>query len=169
MPAVRADPDGCVDPAGEVLLPEARDLLARAARARERVRAAESVREIALGTVAGAGLDAGPAALSMLRDVHPGLRVRLHEAPITDPTGVLRERRVDLALTRLPFDTSGLAMRRLGTEPVVRCCPWRTRWRRGRASALGNLPGGRASGGRLGRTHGGALGSPPTRTPPARW
>ncbi|MFE5491760.1 LysR family transcriptional regulator [Streptomyces virginiae] len=110
-------------PAGEVLLPEARDLLTRAARARERVRAAESVREIVLGTVAGAGLDAGPAALSMLRDAHPGLRVRLHEAPMTDPTGGLRERRVDLALTRLPFDTSGLAIRPLGTEPLVAVLP----------------------------------------------
>ncbi|MFD7027302.1 LysR family transcriptional regulator [Streptomyces sp. NPDC059917] len=109
--------------AGEVLLPEARDLLVRAERARERVRAAESVREVVLGTVAGAGLDAGAAALAVLRGTHPGLRVRLHEAPLTDPTGGLRERRVDLALTRLPFDTSGLTIRQLGTEPLVAALP----------------------------------------------
>ncbi|MFJ4320409.1 LysR family transcriptional regulator [Streptomyces lavendulae] len=109
--------------AGEVLLPEARDLLARAERARELVRAAESVREIRLGTVAGAGLDVGPAALAILRSTRPGLRVRLHEAPMTDPTGGLRERRVDLALTRLPFDTSGLTICQLGTELLVAALP----------------------------------------------
>ncbi|WP_079431467.1 MULTISPECIES: LysR family transcriptional regulator [Streptomyces] len=109
--------------AGEVLLPEARDLLARAERARELVRAAESVREVVLGIVAGAGLDAGPAALAALRSTRPGLRVRLHEAPVTDPTGGLRERRADLALTRLPFDTSGLTIRQLGTEPLVVALP----------------------------------------------
>ncbi|MGW5346117.1 LysR family transcriptional regulator [Streptomyces sp. NPDC004050] len=106
-------------PAGEVLLAEARDLLERAERARERVRAAESVREVVLGTVAGAGLDAGHAALAVLRTTHPALRVRLREAPVTDPTGGLRERQADLALTRLPFDTAGLATRLLGVEPVV--------------------------------------------------
>ncbi|MEU9033959.1 LysR substrate-binding domain-containing protein [Streptomyces sp. NPDC048352] len=109
--------------AGEVLLPEARDLLARAERARELVRAAESVREVVLGTVAGAGLDAGPAALSLLRGTRPRLRVRLYEAPMTDPTGGLRERRVDLALTRLPFDTAGLTVRPLGTESLVAALP----------------------------------------------
>ncbi|MFJ8013835.1 LysR family transcriptional regulator [Streptomyces sp. NPDC096339] len=109
--------------AGEVLLPEARDLLARAERARERVRAAESVREVVLGTVAGAGLDAGPAALAVLRRTHPGLRVRLHEAPVTDPTGGLRARKTDVALTRLPFDTSGLTVRQLAVEPLVAALP----------------------------------------------
>ncbi len=109
--------------AGKVLLPEARDLLARAERARERVRAAESVREVVLGAVAGAGLDSCPAALAVLRDTRPGLRLRLHEAPVTDPTGGLRERRVDLALTRLPFDTSGLTVRQLGVEPLVAALP----------------------------------------------
>ncbi|MFD0268605.1 LysR family transcriptional regulator [Streptomyces sp. NPDC127106] len=106
-------------PAGEVLLIEARDLLERAERARERVRAAESEREVVLGTVAGAGLDASHAALAVLRTTHPVLRVRLREAPVTDPTGGLRERHADLALTRLPFDTAGLAIRPLGVEPVV--------------------------------------------------
>ncbi|MFG2291739.1 LysR family transcriptional regulator [Streptomyces sp. NPDC048603] len=109
--------------AGRVLLPEARDLLARAERVRDRVRAAESVREVVLGTVAGAGLDAGPAALAVLRRARPGLRVRLYEAPVTDPTGGLRERRADLALTRLPFDTSGLTVRRLGAEALVAALP----------------------------------------------
>ncbi|MFE1411273.1 LysR substrate-binding domain-containing protein [Streptomyces sp. NPDC058746] len=57
----------------------------------------------------------------------PGLRVRLHEAPETDPTGGLRERRADLALTRLPFDTSGLTVRQLGWSPWWRRCPRTTR------------------------------------------
>ncbi|AGS67071.1 LysR family transcriptional regulator [Streptomyces collinus] len=110
-------------PAGEVLLAEARDLLERAERARERVRGAESERVLVLGTVAGAGLDVGAAALSALRRERPGLRVRLREAPITDPSAGLREARVDLALTRLPFDTSGLTVRLLGEEPLVAALP----------------------------------------------
>lgn len=110
-------------PAGEVLLAEARDLLERAERARERVRGAEADRVLVLGTVAGAGLEVGPAALAALRRNRPGVRVRLREAPVTDPTAGLREGRVDLALTRLPFDTTGLTVRQLGEEPVVAAVP----------------------------------------------
>ncbi|MFI1972163.1 LysR family transcriptional regulator [Streptomyces cinnamoneus] len=110
-------------PAGEVLLAEARDLLERAERARERVRGAEAGRVLVLGTVAGAGLEFGSAALAALRRDRPGVRVRLREAPVTDPTAGLREGRVDLALTRLPFDISGLTVRPLGEEPVVAAVP----------------------------------------------
>ncbi|MFE9629472.1 LysR family transcriptional regulator [Streptomyces sp. NPDC006463] len=110
-------------PAGEVLLAEARDLLERAERARERVRGAEADRVLVLGTVAGAGVEVGPAALAALRRNRPGVRVRLREAPVTDPTAGLREGRVDLALTRLPFDTTGLTVRQLGEEPVVAAVP----------------------------------------------
>ncbi|MGW4896199.1 LysR family transcriptional regulator [Kitasatospora sp. NPDC004240] len=110
-------------PAGEVLLAEARDLLERAERARERVRGAGADRVLVVGIVAGAGLDAGPAALAALRRDRPQLRVRLREAPITDPSAGLRERRVDVALTRLPFDTAGLTVRPLAVEPVVVAVP----------------------------------------------
>ncbi|GAA5024213.1 LysR family transcriptional regulator [Kitasatospora paranensis] len=110
-------------PAGEVLLAEAHDLLERAERARERVRGVGADRVLVIGVVAGAGLDAGPAALAALRRSHPGLRVRLREAPVTDPSAGLRERRVDLALTRLPFDTAGLTVRPLAAEPVVATVP----------------------------------------------
>ncbi|WP_354637561.1 LysR family transcriptional regulator [Kitasatospora camelliae] len=110
-------------PAGEVLLVEARDLLERAERARARVRDAEAGRVLVVGTAAGAGLEVGPAALAALRRDRPGLRVRLREAPVTDPTAGLREGRVDLAITRLPFDTAGLTVRVLGAEPVVAVLP----------------------------------------------
>ncbi|WP_404953351.1 LysR family transcriptional regulator [Streptomyces sp. 147326] len=110
-------------PAGEVLLAEARDLLERAERARERVRAAEAGRVLVLGVVAGAGLEVGPPALAALRRERPGVRVRLREAPVTDPSAGLREGRVDLALTRLPFDTAGLTVRPLGEEQVVAAVP----------------------------------------------
>ncbi|MEU9162795.1 LysR substrate-binding domain-containing protein [Streptomyces sp. NPDC048424] len=110
-------------PAGEVLLAEARDLLERAERARERVRAAEAARVLVLGVVAGAGLEAGPPALAALRRERPGLRVRLREAPVTDPSAGLREGLVDVALTRLPFDTTGLTVCPLGEEPVVAAVP----------------------------------------------
>ncbi|MFE9796094.1 LysR family transcriptional regulator [Streptomyces goshikiensis] len=110
-------------PAGEVLLPEARDLLERAERARERVRGTVADRVLALGMVAGAGLEVGPAAMTALRRMRPGVRVRLREAAVTDPTAGLREGRVDLALTRLPFDTAGLTVRPLGEEPLVAAVP----------------------------------------------
>ncbi|WP_030277725.1 LysR family transcriptional regulator, partial [Streptomyces sp. NRRL B-24484] len=109
--------------AGEVLLVEARDLLERAERARERVRGAAAGRVLVVGVAAGAGLDVGPAVLAALRRSRPGLRVRLREAPVTDPSAGLRERRVDVALTRLPFDTAGLTVRPLGVEPVVAAVP----------------------------------------------
>ncbi|MEV7179836.1 LysR family transcriptional regulator [Kitasatospora sp. NPDC093679] len=110
-------------PAGEVLLVEARDLLERAERARERVRGAGAGRVLVVGVAAGAGLDVGPASLAALRRSRPGLRVRLREAPVTDPSAGLRERRVDVALTRLPFDTAGLTIRPLGVEQVVAAVP----------------------------------------------
>ncbi|WP_431683607.1 LysR substrate-binding domain-containing protein [Kitasatospora sp. KL5] len=110
-------------PAGEVLLTEARDLLERAERARQRVRGAEAGRILVLGTAAGAGPQVGPTALAALRRTRPEVRVRLREAPITDPTAGLREGRVDLALTRLPFDTDGLTVRVLGEEAVVAAVP----------------------------------------------
>ncbi|WP_406207718.1 LysR substrate-binding domain-containing protein [Kitasatospora sp. NBC_01560] len=76
-----------------------------------------------LGTVAGAGLEVAAAALAALRRSRPGVRVRLREAPVTDPSAGLREGLADLALTRLPFNTAGLMIRQLGVEPVVAVLP----------------------------------------------
>ncbi|MEU8579344.1 LysR family transcriptional regulator [Streptomyces abikoensis] len=109
--------------AGSVLLGEARQVLDAAERARERVRETGRRRTIVVGTVAGAGLEFGPRAAAAFRRTHPDAQVRLCEAAISDPTAGLRSGRVDVALTRLPFDTAGLAVRLLETEPLVAAVP----------------------------------------------
>lgn len=109
--------------AGSVLLGEARELLAAAARAQERVRETGRRRALVVGTVAGAGLEFGPRAAAAFRRTHPDADVRLFEADISDPTAGLRSGRVDVALTRLPFNTAGLAVRLLETEPLVAAVP----------------------------------------------
>ncbi|MEU9128886.1 LysR substrate-binding domain-containing protein [Kitasatospora sp. NPDC048540] len=105
--------------AGSVLLVEARRLLAAAELAGERVRQAGRRRTVVVGAVAGAGLDFGPRIVAAFRRTHPDTEVRLSESGIDDPTAGLRSGRVDLALTRLPFDTTGLTIRQLAEEPLV--------------------------------------------------
>jgi DNA-binding transcriptional LysR family regulator len=109
--------------AGTVLLAEARELLAAAERAGERVRRTGGRRTIVVGSVAGAGRGLGPRAAAAFRRSHPQAQVRLREAGISDPTAGLRAGAVDVALTRLPFDTEGLAVRELTREPVVAVLP----------------------------------------------
>ncbi|WP_035847496.1 LysR family transcriptional regulator [Kitasatospora azatica] len=109
--------------AGRVLLAEARELLEAAERASERVRQTAGRRSIVVGTVAGAGRGLGPRAAESFRRSHPEALVRLRETGISDPTAGLRAGAVDVALTRLPFDTSGLAVRVLASEPVVAVVP----------------------------------------------
>ncbi|MER5642498.1 LysR substrate-binding domain-containing protein [Kitasatospora sp. NPDC002227] len=105
--------------AGELLLGEARELLGAAERAEERVRETGRRRTLVVGTVAGAGLGLGPKAAQAFRRTHPDVEVHLREADISDPSAGLRSGRVDLALTRLPFDTTGLTVHPLGAEPLV--------------------------------------------------
>jgi DNA-binding transcriptional LysR family regulator len=109
--------------AGTVLLGEARELLEAAERASERVRQTAGRRTIVVGTVAGAGRGLGPRAAEAFRLSHPQTLVRLRETGINDPTAGLRAGRVDVVLTRLPFDTEGLTVRKLASEPVVAAMP----------------------------------------------
>ncbi len=109
--------------AGRVLLAEARELLEAAERASERVRRTAGRRTLVVGTVAGAGRGLGPRAAESFRRSHPQALVRLRETGISDPTAGLRAGAVDIALTRLPFDTTGLAVRVLASEPVVAVVP----------------------------------------------
>ncbi|WUJ75939.1 LysR family substrate-binding domain-containing protein [Kribbella soli] len=52
------------------------------------------------------------------RQQHPGLEVRIREADLTDPTCGLRAGLVDVALTRAPFDETGLTVHELRADPV---------------------------------------------------
>lgn len=102
--------------AGERLHDEARVLLARADQARDRVAAA--VPTLTLGTLADSAQQAGARLSAVFREHHPTARVRVREADLTDPTTGLRTGLVDVALTRAPFDDTGIAVRVLRSDPV---------------------------------------------------
>jgi DNA-binding transcriptional LysR family regulator len=105
-------------PAGAVLLAEARELLDRAERARTRVAAVAGPAVLTIGLL-GDSTDADLARLAAAyRRRHPEVEVRIRETDLTDPTCGLRAARVDLALTRTPFDSTGLTVHQLRTDPV---------------------------------------------------
>ncbi len=105
-------------PAGTVLLEEARALLDRADRARLRVASAAGAATITIGILADS-TDPGVLRLAdAYRDRHPHAEVRIREADLADPTCGLHAGLVDIALTRAPFDETGLAVRELRADPV---------------------------------------------------
>ncbi|GAB2818710.1 LysR family transcriptional regulator [Streptomyces daliensis] len=107
-------------PAGTVLLDEARGLLERAERARVRVAEAGGAGAGTV-TVGILGDSADPAATRLAaayRRRHPRVEVRIREAGLTDPTCGLHAGTVDVALTRGPFDTTGLTVREPRADPV---------------------------------------------------
>ncbi|MGW0571893.1 LysR substrate-binding domain-containing protein [Streptomyces tauricus] len=105
-------------PAGTLLLDEARDLLGRADRIRERVTAAAGAAILTVG-ILGDSTDPGVIGLAAAhRRRYPHVEVRVRETDLTDPTCGLRAGSVDIALTRGPFDETGLAVRELRADPV---------------------------------------------------
>ncbi|WP_328875935.1 LysR substrate-binding domain-containing protein [Streptomyces sp. NBC_00287] len=101
--------------AGTTLLEEARALLGQAERIRARVTAASTLTVGILGD----GGDRGAARLAAAyRRRHPGVEVRVRETDLTDPTCGLRAGLVDIALTRGPFDETGLVVCELRADPV---------------------------------------------------
>ncbi|MEV6146536.1 LysR substrate-binding domain-containing protein [Streptomyces sp. NPDC051992] len=105
-------------PVGAVLLVEARALLDRADRVRVRVAAAAGAATLTVG-VLGDSTDPGASRLADAHHrLHPRVEVRVREAGLTDPTCGLRAGLVDVALTRGPFDETGLTVRVLRADPV---------------------------------------------------
>lgn len=105
-------------PVGAVLLDEARALLDRAERVRNRVRAAAGTATLTLG-ILGDGTDPGITRLAAaFRRSHPGVDIHIRDADLTDPTCGLRAGLVDVALTRAPFNDTALTVRQLRTDPV---------------------------------------------------
>jgi DNA-binding transcriptional LysR family regulator len=115
---VRSAAGVTLTPAGAALLEEARALLDQADRARVRVAAAAGAATITVGLL---GDSADPDATRLAdayRRQHPGVEVRVRDTDLTDPTCGLRAGLVDVALTRGPFDETGLTVHRLRTDPV---------------------------------------------------
>jgi DNA-binding transcriptional LysR family regulator len=104
-------------PAGTALYAEARALLEQADQARARVAAAAGAATITIGTL-GDGADQTRLSAAF-RAAHPGVHVRVREADLTDPTTGLRADLVDVALTRAPFDETGITTRVLRADPVA--------------------------------------------------
>ncbi|MER7212484.1 LysR substrate-binding domain-containing protein [Streptosporangium sp. NPDC000239] len=105
-------------PAGAVLFDEARVLLEQAERVRVRVAAAAGAATVTVG-ILGDGTDRGATRLAAAyRRRHPDVEIRVRETDLTDPTCGLRAGLVDVALTRGPFDETGLTARELRADPV---------------------------------------------------
>ncbi|MHC5262790.1 LysR family transcriptional regulator [Streptomyces sp. UC4497] len=103
---------------GVVLLDEARALLERADLVRDRVAAAAGSAALTVG-VLGDSTDPGVTRLAAAHSrAHPRVEVRIRETDLTDPTCGLHAGLVDIALTRGPFDETGLAVRELRADPV---------------------------------------------------
>ena len=105
-------------PAGTVLYEEAGALLGQADRIRDRVTAAAGEATLTIGTLADAAEHVSGQLVPLFRKRHPRVTVAIHEADLGDPTAGLRSGLVDVALTRTPFDDSGLSTHVLRSVPV---------------------------------------------------
>ncbi|MFE5599862.1 LysR family transcriptional regulator [Streptomyces coelicoflavus] len=104
--------------AGAVLLDEARALLDRAGRVPARVAAAAGAATLTVG-ILGDSTDPDVVRLAdAYRRRHPHVEVTVRETDLTDPTCGLHAGLVDVALTRGPFDPTGLTTRALRADPV---------------------------------------------------
>ena len=104
--------------AGVALLDEARALLDQAERVRVRVAVAAGVATITVG-ILGDSTDRGATRLAAAyRQRHADVEIRIRDADLTDPTCGLRAGLVDVALTRGPFDRTGLIVHELRADPV---------------------------------------------------
>lgn len=87
-------------PAGEALLPQARELLERAAALTALPRAAARSASLALGCVPSASSIVIPELVRRLRTHHPGLQLRLHEMISDEQHEALAAGRIDAGIAR---------------------------------------------------------------------
>ncbi|NUT52092.1 MAG: LysR family substrate-binding domain-containing protein, partial [Saccharothrix sp.] len=73
---------------------------------------------ITVGTLCDSVEQVGGRLVAAYREHHPGVHVRVREADFTDPSAGLRAGLVDVALTRAPFDDTGIASHVLRDDPV---------------------------------------------------
>jgi len=104
--------------AGTVLLDEARTLLEQAEQLRARVSTAGGTSTFTVGVLADSAEQAGVGLAVTFRRRHPHVEVQVRESDFTDPTAGLRGGLTDVALTRTPFDTTGIQTVVLRSDPV---------------------------------------------------
>jgi DNA-binding transcriptional LysR family regulator len=102
---------------GALLYDEARRLLEQAAQVRVRVAAAGAA-TLTVGTIADSAEEAGTLLAAAFRQRNPGVDVRIREADFTDPTAGVRSGLADIAVTRTPFDRTGITTVVLRADPV---------------------------------------------------
>ncbi|GAA0798704.1 LysR family transcriptional regulator [Spirilliplanes yamanashiensis] len=105
-------------PAGHVLLPEARDLLARAGSLPSLIAPAADMRTITIGTLADSVDRAGGTLIDAFRSRYPGVEIRIVEGDLTNPTVGVDRGHTDVALTRGPFRSPAVAVAELRRDPV---------------------------------------------------
>lgn len=104
--------------AGTVLLDEARTLLEQAEQLRTRVGTAGGAATFTVGVLADSAEQAGAGLAATFRRQHPHVQIQLRESDFTDPSAGLRSGAADVALTRTPFDTTGIRTVVLRSDPV---------------------------------------------------
>lgn len=104
--------------AGATLYDDARALLEQVELIRTRVRAATGSTTLTIGTLADSADEAGTRLATTFRRRHPEVSIRFREADFADPTTGLRTGLVDVALTRSPFDETGISVRVLREDRV---------------------------------------------------
>ncbi|MDH6705290.1 DNA-binding transcriptional LysR family regulator [Kitasatospora sp. MAA19] len=105
-------------PVGTVLLDEAHALLDHADRVQDRVATAAGTATLTVGLLGDSTDPAVTRLAAAYRRRHPHVEVRIRETDLTDPTCGLHAHLVDIALTRGPFDETGLSVHQLRTDPV---------------------------------------------------
>ncbi|MFD7160469.1 LysR family transcriptional regulator [Kribbella sp. NPDC059898] len=104
--------------AGRALQEHAAALLEQADAIRAHVRRAAGEPRLAVGSLADTLDLVGGRLVTAFRELHARADVVLHEFDLGDPTAGLRTGACDVALTRMPFDTSGLRTQLLARQPV---------------------------------------------------
>ncbi|MGW0518734.1 LysR family transcriptional regulator [Crossiella sp. NPDC003009] len=104
--------------AGAVLYADATALLAQAEQTRTRVRTAAGTATLTVGTLADSAGEIGIRLAATFRRRHPEVSIRFREADFADPATGLRTGLAEVALTRFPFDTTGISTRVLRTDQV---------------------------------------------------
>ncbi|MGW3855446.1 LysR family transcriptional regulator [Micromonospora arida] len=102
-------------PAGQVLLPEAREMLARIEALPS---PAAKMRTITIGTLADSVDRAGSAMIDAFRARYPDVEIRVVEGDLTDPTVGVDRGLADVALTRGPFRAAAVAVAEVRRDPV---------------------------------------------------
>ncbi|MEA5362962.1 LysR substrate-binding domain-containing protein [Amycolatopsis sp., V23-08] len=104
--------------AGQTLLPEAREVLARVESLPSVVSQAAEPRTLTIGTLADSVDRAGRSLIDAFRARYPGVGIRVVEGDLTDPTVGVDRGQVDVALTRGPFDAAGVVVAEIRRDPV---------------------------------------------------